>query len=59
MFPLKQEIRDQTGGRETTSQNGRLPFKTGGLEHMLDTNEIEHISQNYQSNELAERMSSR
>ena len=25
---------DQTGVLETTSQNGSLPFKTGGLEHM-------------------------
>ena len=27
---------DQTGGQETTSQNGSLLFKMGGLEHLLD-----------------------
>ena len=27
-------FRDQTGGRETTSQNGSLPFRTGELECM-------------------------
>ena len=33
-FPQNERFRDQTGGRETTSQNGSLPFKTGELEHM-------------------------
>ena len=33
-FPQNRRFRDQTGGRETISQNGSLPFKTGGLEHM-------------------------
>ena len=32
-FTQNGRFRDQTGRRETTSQNGRLPFKTGGLEH--------------------------
>ena len=34
-FRQNGRFRDQTGGRKTTSQNGILPFKTGGLEHML------------------------
>ena len=34
-FPQNGRFRDQTGGQETTSQNGSLPFKTGGLENML------------------------
>ena len=34
-FPQNGRFRDQTGGRETASQNGSLPFKTGGLEHMI------------------------
>ena len=33
-FPQDGRFRDQTGGREITSQNGSLPFKTGGLEHI-------------------------
>ena len=33
-FPQNGRFRDQTGGQERTSQNGSLPFKTGGLEHM-------------------------
>ena len=33
-FPQNGRFQDQTGGRETTSQNGSLPFKTGRLEHM-------------------------
>ena len=28
-------FRNQAVGRETTFQNGTLPLKTGGLEHML------------------------
>ena len=36
-FPQNRKIRDQTGGRETTSQNGSLPFKMGGLKHILQT----------------------
>ena len=36
-FPQNGRFRDQTGGRETTSQNRSLPFKTGGLEHMGST----------------------
>ena len=35
-FPQNERFRDQIGGWETTSQKGSLPFKTGGLEHMLD-----------------------
>ena len=35
-FRQNGRFQDQTGGQETTSQNGILPFKTGGLEHMLD-----------------------
>ena len=34
-FPQNGRFQDQTGGRETISQKGSLPFKTGGLEHML------------------------
>ena len=34
-FSQNGRFRDQTGGQEITSQNGSLPFKTGGLEHML------------------------
>ena len=33
-FPQNGRFRDQTGGRETTSQNGSLLLKTGGVEHM-------------------------
>ena len=33
-FPQNGRFRDQTEGRETTSQNGSLPFNTGGLENM-------------------------
>ena len=33
-FPQNSRFRDQTGEREITSQNGSLPFKPGGLEHM-------------------------
>ena len=33
-FPKNGRFWDQTGGRETNFQNGSLPFKTGGLEHM-------------------------
>ena len=33
-IPQNGRFRDQTGGREETSQNESLPFKTGGLEHM-------------------------
>ena len=33
-FPQNRRFQDQTGGRETTSQNGSLPFKTGVLGHM-------------------------
>ena len=33
-FPQNGRFRDQTGGRETTSQNRSFPFKTGGLEHI-------------------------
>ena len=33
-LPQNGRFWDQTGGRERTSQNGSLPFKTGGLEHM-------------------------
>ena len=36
-FPQNGGFRDQTGGRETTSQKGSLQFKTGGLEHMQQT----------------------
>ena len=35
-FPQNKRFRDQMGGWETTSQKGSLPFKTGGLEHILD-----------------------
>ena len=35
-FPQNGRFRDQTGGRETTPQNVSLPFKTGGLEYILD-----------------------
>ena len=31
---------DQTGGRETTFQNGSLPFKTEGLEHSIVQSKI-------------------
>ena len=34
-FPQNGRFRDQTGGREKTSQNGSLLFKTGGLEYTL------------------------
>ena len=34
-FPQNGKFRDRTGARETTSQNGSLLFKTGGLEHMF------------------------
>ena len=34
-FPQNGRFWDQTVGRETTSQNGSLLFKTGGLEHMV------------------------
>ena len=34
-FPQNRRFQDQTGGRDTTSQNESLPFKTGGLEHMF------------------------
>ena len=33
--PQNGRFRDQTGGRETASQNGSLPFKTEGLEHIF------------------------
>ena len=33
-FPQNGRFRDETGGRETTSRNSSLLFKTGGLEHM-------------------------
>ena len=33
-LPQNGRFRDQTRGQETTSQNGSLPFKTGGLEHI-------------------------
>ena len=33
-FPQNGRFRDQTGRRETTSQEESLPFKTRGLEHM-------------------------
>ena len=33
-FPQNGRFQDQTGGRETISQNGSFPLKTGGLEHM-------------------------
>ena len=33
-FPQNGRFGDQTEGREITSQNGNLPFKTAGLEHM-------------------------
>ena len=33
-FPQNGRFHDQTGRRETTSQNGSLPFKTGELECM-------------------------
>ena len=39
-LPQNGRFRYQTGGRKTTSQNGSLPFKTGGLEHMPSTKEI-------------------
>ena len=28
------------GGRETTFQNGSLPFKAGGLEHMYEASTL-------------------
>ena len=31
-FSQNRRFQDQTGGRETTSQNGSLPLKMGGLE---------------------------
>ena len=34
-FPQNGRFWDQTGRRETTSQNGSLPFKMVGLEHMV------------------------
>ena len=33
-FPKNGRFWDSTGGRETNSQNGSLPFKTGGLEQI-------------------------
>ena len=36
-LPQNRRFRDQTGGRETTSQNGSLSFKTGELECMRYT----------------------
>ena len=33
-FPQNRRFSDKIEGQETTSQNGSLPFKTGGLEHM-------------------------
>ena len=37
-FPQNGRFRDLTGGREITSQNGSLSFKTVGLEHMYICN---------------------
>ena len=47
-FAQNGRFRDQTGGRDTTSQNGSLPFKTGGLEHMTKCiQNVSHISTNF------------
>ena len=34
-FPENGIFRDQTGGRESTSKNESLPFKTRGLENLF------------------------
>ena len=34
-FPQNGRFQDQMGEWETTSQNGSLPFKMGGLGHMI------------------------
>ena len=45
-FPQNGRFRDQTGGLETTSQNGSLPFKTGELEcmNLFDYEKVFQIS---------------